>query len=187
MAALKNLGNGDSLNKKNVLILAVIFSALIFISALMQTTFLSLFGKVPALTFSICCAIGFIMGGRAGAVSGVFAGICADYLGSTGISFSPIFYMLCAYLCGELVGWFLSKNLPSFLVYSLILGLFKEIVTLIYCGMISESFDLWKITVTLLIPEYFAYLVCVIPAYGAVFGINKLFKGKKKRDKLSFR
>jgi rod shape-determining protein MreD len=150
-------------------------------------TCLSFFGSVPALTFALVCGVGFIFGEKAGAVCGVLSGILIDLMGSTGFSFSPIVFMLCGYCCGAFVGWFLSKNLPSFLIYAALAGVFKEIFTFVYFGLFSTDISLWKIFINVVIPEYFAYLICVLPAYGAVLGIYCLFKGKDKKRKRDIR
>ena len=137
------------------------------------------------LTFAVSCAIGFLCGDKAGAVAGLFAGVITDALGGAGISFSPLLYMLCGYLCGALVGWLLSENLPSFLIYAAVAGLMREVYTVILYGLYSEDFHLWKIITQLLLPEFLAYFICVIPAYGAVLGIRSIVmkreKGKKRK------
>ena len=177
---------GERISIYRTVIYSACFALLIFVSAILQTTCLSFFGKVPALTFALVCAIGFVFGERAGGVAGILTGILTDILGNSGFSFSPIVFMLCGYCCGAFVGWFLSKNLPSFLIYAAIAGVIKEIFTFVYFGLFSESFSLWNVFIKVVIPEFFAYFVCVLPAYFAVLGIFRLFKGKdvkKKRDK----
>ena len=177
---------GERVSFIKIVIYSACLALLIFISAVLQTTCLSFFGKVPALTFALVCAIGFVFGEKWGGVAGILTGILTDILGGSGFSFSPIVFMLCGYCCGVFVGWFLSKNLPSFLIYAAIAGVFKEIFTLVYFGLFSASFSLWNIFLSVVIPEYFAYVLCVLPAYLAVLGIFCLFKGKdvkEKRDK----
>ena len=119
-------------------------------------------------------------------MAGIYAGVLMIALGGVGASLSPVLYVFCGYLCGAFVGWFLSKNLPSFIIYSAISGILLEISTVIYYGLFSQSFSLWQLTVKLLIPEYFAFILCVIPAYALVFGIHTLFKGKDKRKRINF-
>ena len=160
------------------------FSLIIFFSAILQTTCLSVFGSVPALTLAIVCAIGFVSGEKAGAISGILTGALVDILGSNGGSVSPILFMLCGYFCGAFVGWFLSKNLPSFLLYAAIAGLLREAFTLVYVVLKFESLSIGQIFLKIIIPEYFAYALCIIPAYGAVFGIYRLFKGKDIKEKI---
>jgi LytS/YehU family sensor histidine kinase len=135
------------------------------------------------LTLALACAIGFIVGDKAGALAGLFGGIAVSYLGGAGFSFTPIVYVVCGYFCGALVGWFLSKNLPSFIFYGALAGIIREIFTVIYYGLFSSEFDLWKILTKTVFPEYCAYIVCIIPAYGIVLGIFTLFKGKDKKGK----
>jgi rod shape-determining protein MreD len=124
----------------------------------------------------VICAVGFIRGEKSGAILGLFGGILVDCLGGSGFSLSPVLYTLCGYLCGALVGWFLSTNLPSFIVFSAIAGALREIFTVIQYGLLSEDFSLWQVIKSPIIPEYFAYILCVVPAYLAVLGICKLFK-----------
>ena len=183
MARLKS---NEDFNLKALIIYSAVFSVVIFCLTVLQTTCLSLIGVTPALTFAVICAIGFIFGKKAGAVAGIYAGALMAIIGGIGASLSPILYTFCGYMCGALVGWFLSKNLPSFIIYSVIAGVLLEISTVIYYGLFSESFSLWQLIIKLLIPEYFAFLLCVIPAYALVFGIYTLFKVKDKRKRRNF-
>lgn len=171
---------------KRAILLSVCFSVLVVLFSVTRTSLLCFFGKSPALELVLVCAIGFICGGKMGAAFGIFAGVVIDSLGGTGISEAPIFYMLCGYLCGEAVGWFLSSNFLSFAVYAAIIGAAREILTVIKIALISDSFNLWNIIKSLLIPDFFAYFVCVPIGYFAVLGINFLFKGKDTKFKKNY-
>ena len=186
MARIKDSNSNESFNVKSIVAYTLVFSVLIFFLTVLQTTCLSLFGSTPALTLSIVCAVGFIFGRKAGALSGIYAGALMGILGGFGASLAPLLYTFCGYLCGAVVGWFLSKNLPSFMIYSIIAGILLEISTAIYYGLFSESFLIGQIITKILIPEYFAFLVCAIPAYALTFGIYTLFKGKDKRKRRNF-
>ena len=178
-------GEGRYITKRDIFTY-ICLVLLIFISAVLQTTCLSLFGARCAITLAIVCASGFIRGERAGALLGLFGGMLVDILGSSGFSLSPVLYLLCGYLCGALVGWFLSTNLPSFIVFAAIAGVLREIFTIIHYGLVSQDCNLWQIILYPVIPEYFAYLLCAIPAYGAVAGINKLFNKRNIRAKRNY-
>lgn len=175
--------SGNRLSFKKYIAYFGIFSVLLFLSALLQTTCLSFFGCVPRLTLALSCAIGFLCGEKVGAIMGIFAGVITDVLGGTGAYLSPILFLLCAYLCGALVGWFLSANLPSFLVYSLFVGLAGAIFTVFSCGLFSQDFHLGNIFIKTLVPEFFAFLLCVIPSYGIVFAIRSLVCRKDNKGK----
>lgn len=184
MSLNKSIGQNEGAEKLKVwqiAVYSVLFLALIFICSILQTTCLSVLGMTPALTLALVCAIGFIAGEKMGAIFGIAGGIIVDILGSTGFTFSPVIYMLCGYFCGTLVGWFLSQNLPSFLVYGAIAGVFRELFTFLYFILFSREFSLLDIFVKVAIPEYLAYLICILPAYFAVLAIFSLFKGKDKR------
>lgn len=187
MSENKKIGHGErgkEIKIWQIVAYSVCFSVILFVSAILQTTCLEVFGCVPALTLAIVCAIGFVCGEKAGAISGILAGALVDILGGTGYSMSPLLFMLCGYCCGAFVGWFLSKNLPSFLFYSAMAGILREIFTFIYFIFSSGSFSLWQLFVKVVIPEYFAYILCVIPAYGMVYLIYRLFKGKDIKEKI---
>lgn len=169
---------------KQMIACTVCFSLIIFVSAILQTTCLSVFGSVPALTLAIVCAIGFVCGEKVGAISGILTGALLDILGGSVYSLSPILFMLCGYFCGVFVGWFLRKNLPSFLFYAASAGLLREVFTLVNMVLISKSFPAPQVFLKIVIPEYFTYILCIIPAYGAVFGIYRLFKGKDIKEKI---
>lgn len=177
--------NGKRLSFKKYLAYFGVFSVLLFLSSLLQTTCLSFFGCVPRLTLALSCAIGFLCGEKIGAIAGIFAGVITDVLGGTGAYLSPILFLLCAYLCGALVGWFLSANLPSFLVYSLFVGLAGAIFTVFSCGLFSKDFHLGDIFIKILVPEFFAFLLCVIPSYGIVFAIHSLVNRSADKGKYS--
>lgn len=186
MSLNKRIGQNEGTEKLKVwqiAVYSVFFLILIFICSIMQTTCLSIFGNTPALTLAIVCAIGFIAGEKMGAIFGIVGGIIVDIIGSTGFSFSPVIYMLCGYFCGALVGWFLSQNFPSFIVYGAIAGVLREIFTVVYFILFSKEFSLLDTFVNVIIPEYLAYLLCILPAYFAVLAIFSLFKGKDKRER----
>lgn len=163
---------------KRTVLLSVCLTLLILIFSVLRTSCLSFFGKSPALELVAVCAIGFICGGKFGASFGIFAGVAIDALGGVGVTLTPILYMLCGYMCGEAVGWFLSTNFLSFTVYAMIAGLVHETITVIKIALLSDSFNLWNIIKTLLIFDYLGYLVCIPIGFFAVKGINFLFKGK---------
>ncbi len=179
-------GFSKNMSVKKIVVYSVFLTVLIIFTSFIQALGVTLFGAIPAVTLAAVCAIGFILGERFGAIFGIFSGIILDYVSSEGISFTPILYMLCGYLCGAAVGWFLSKNFPSFLVYGAIAGVIREIFTLTYIGLFSRNFAFSDIILKILIPEYFAYIVCIIPAYFAVLGIYLLFKGKDSRSRSGY-
>ena len=176
-------GRNEKKGILKLLIISLILIILTLFSSLAEVTFLSVFEITPALTLSFVCAIGFIFGEKFGALFGIFAGIIIYCLGGAPLPLSPILYMICGYTCGAAVGWFLSSNFPSFIVYSIIAGSLREIFSIISVALLSSGFNLWSIITDLLIPEFFAYIICVPISYFSVLLINRLFKGKNNRVK----
>ena len=175
-------GRNRYITKRDIFTYASL-AVLIFISAVLQTSCLTFFKMSAALTLATVCAVGFLGGDKVGAVTGICGGILVDILGGTGFSLNPILYMLCGYLCGAIVGWFLSENLPSFLVFSALAGVIREIFTVIHYGLVSPDFSLGKILIKPVLLEYLAYILCVVPAYLAVKGIYFLFRKRQNGAK----
>ena len=175
--------NGKELGARRIIIYSVCLTVMTVFATFLQISGIEFFGSVPSFTLALICAIGFILGDKFGAIFGLVAGFFIDLLSGFGFSLIPIMYFLCGYLCGRLKGTFLSSNFPSFLLYGALAGVLREIFTFIYYGLNSENFELSGLFTKVIIPEYFAYIVCMIPAYFAVFGIYLLFRGKENRSK----
>lgn len=165
-------------NLKRWIPTSVCIFAVILFFAVSEATYLSVFGTVPRLTLLSVCATGFICGGRAGAVFGIIGGTLTA-LFSGGITFtSPIIFMLLGYVFGEAVGWFLSKNFPSFMIYVAAAGVVVETLYLLKIIYLSESPKLWNIVSKLIIPDAAAFILFAPAVYLIILGINRLFKGK---------
>ncbi len=172
----------ERINIKKLVLYYIPLVFLLFFGAVAESSGLEMFGASPALAFIFVCAIGFVFGERSGAIFGIIGGVLIDSLGFSGFMISPVLYMISGYLCGRLVGWFLSKNLPSFMVYGLIVGIVKGIFTLFVIGIISTEFDLFYILAKITVPEYFATMICVLPVYLISVGVYRVFRGKDKKE-----
>ena len=166
-----------------VAVYSLIYLALIFLLAILQTSNVRIFGQIPDMLLALICAIGFISGAGYGAVLGMIAGIAVELLSSTGFTLTPIVYLICGYLCGELINRFLSPNFLSFIVFGALAGIVREMFTLIYYGLISERISLWNLIGDVIVGEYFAYILCLIPAYFTVLTVHLLFKGKDDKSR----
>ncbi len=157
----------------------VFFGAVIFFASLMQCSSLTVFGITPDITFSLVCAIGFIVGEKYGGIFGLFGGLLITALGSGEISFSPILYTVCGYLCGVLPNLILRRNFLSYLVYTPIMGAVHIFFSVMYLFLLSKSYEIWSVIGKRILPELFSCMILMIAAYGVIFLIYKLFKGKR--------
>lgn len=86
-------------------ILAMLFSVL-------QTTLVprfQIFDALPDLLIGVICYLGIYRGEKTAGLFGLFAGLCVDGLGNTGVSFLPLFYTIGGYVCG-IVGKVAREN-----------------------------------------------------------------------------
>ena len=158
----------------------VLFSFLVIASTLVQCSDISIFGIKPDITFALICAIGFVLGEGYGAIFGLCAGLLVMYLGSSGISLSPVMFTLCGYFCGALPKILLRRNFLSYTVYTAMMGGIHVIFTLLYYFLMSQSYEIWLVIAQKIIPDFLTTAVCMNLVYFLILGIYTLFKGKDR-------
>ena len=178
----RKYGSNTRVDIKRLAIYYVCLLVFVLLLSVIEVSRIKIFGASIALAFCASCAIGFIFGEKSGAIFGLICGLLIDALEISGFSINPVLFTLCGYLCGSLVGWILSINLPSFMVYAAVAGLVREIFTVIYFGFISTEFDITYILLNIVLPDFFAFALSVIPIYYATLGIYYLFRGKDKKE-----
>ena len=98
------------------------------------------------------------------AICGIGAGFIIDAIGSTGVSFSPLFYLLCGVFCA-----FLSKKmLPSFLSWVVELAIFSVVKSAFTLANIYYSFSsvpFVSVLLKTLIPEMICTFVVCLPIF----------------------
>ena len=154
------------------------FAVLTVIAVILQCSDIRIFDRISDFTFALVCAIGFVAKERYGAIFGLIGGVLIMALGGAGISLAPIYFTFCAYLSGALPNIILRRNFFSYLVFCAIMGGIHTLFSLIYYVMLSESSEIWSVIGKMIIPDFITTVICMIPAYFAVFGIYTLLKGK---------
>ena len=168
----------EAINKRIILGVILVIPTVLMLSVI-QTSVLKIFGKPPGLALLFTCAMGMIFGEREGAATGVLSGFILDCLGGGVFSLSPIFFMLCGYFCGICARFVLSRNMPSFVVYSLVVGVLKEMINVFYFGMTSKNLNLFEALTDTLIPDYFAFVICSPVIYLIAYILKKIIFIKK--------
>ena len=168
----------EAINKR-IIIGVILVVPVVLMLAIVQTSVLKIFGKPPGLALLFVCAMGMVFGEREGAATGVLSGFILDCLGGGVFSLSPVFFMLCGYFCGICARFVLSRNMPSFVVYSLVVGVLKEMINIFYFGMTSQSLNLFEVLTDTLIPDYFAFVICSPAIYLIAYILKKIIFIKK--------
>ena len=136
---------------------------------------------VPDLILGATVAVTLLDSQRAGAVFGVAGGFLSDALGSTGISLSPILYLLVVLTVGALASKMMG-NLPSYsllMIPALLLrgGFSLGVATLLW-GYSPLAFVLRH----MVLPELVWTAILCIPTYGAVKLCTLAFRSRKDRS-----
>lgn len=98
----------------------LIYFVIIFISALLQTSFLAViepFGALPDLMLLMSLGAGYFCGPIVGGIFGVASGAAAYALGDAGIAFLPLLYCAVGAFVGFLVENFFSGKFAVWLLY----------------------------------------------------------------------
>ncbi len=146
---------------------ALVFAPVIFLLAVAQCSFfaqLDFLFAVPDLMLGFVVAVAMLDSEESAAVCGIGAGFVIDAIGASGLSFSPLFYMLAGVLCGILS----KKMLPSFLSFTVelaILSVVKSLFTLVNILYISQSISFWHTFKTVLFPEMVCTFVVCLPIF----------------------
>ena len=146
---------------------ALVFSPVIFILAVAQCSFfaaLSFLPAVPDLMIGMVVAIAMLDSQKSAAVCGIGAGFVLDAIGASGVSLSPVFYMLCGVFCAILA----KKMLPSFLSWTVQLAVFsavKMLFTLANILYVSREISFVTVFLNQLLPEFLCTFVVCLPIF----------------------
>lgn len=170
-------GKGERLITKQLIGHVILFTLVIFVLAAFQASFFGasgLFPATPDILLAAVAATGLFEGERHGAACGIWAGILAGALGGAGTGLLPVFYMHIGFFTGVLIKRFLSRNLLSWLIYSMMAVTLRGIFSFVF-GIVTEK----PVTVKLLllklvlpeaavtfvfsVPVYFLIRLCVLP------------------------
>ncbi len=147
---------------------------LLFTGTVMETTAFPFLSITPGIAPALVCAMGFLMDEKVGAIAGLSTGFVTALLGSDRLSFAPLFFMLCGYFCGRAVGAVVVKKYLGYLVCGAVAGIVKEGFLLLQYGLFSKDFGFFEICRTVLLPDYFAFLICIAAVYPIVYLIEKV-------------
>lgn len=142
----------------------------LFFLAVLQTALFSrlrVFGAVPNLILPAVITIAIYDKEREGTIAGIAGGFIIDALGGTGLSLSPLVYMICGTLCALLTYSFLRGDFRSWLVgiaVSLLISGGADVLCA-HFSVSSAAYGAYEIWSELLIPQYFSSLVLGVPVW----------------------
>ena len=160
----------------------LLFSLLIFLSGVLQSSFFPALSMIPAspdLVLISVIGLAVYDGERSGAVAGIGGGILVEALGGGAhILFLPLFYMLCGYIFGIVSRVFLNRNFISWLLYILIGTALRGALSLFHLMLTEVDVNIYLMFTEVIIPEYFITLICAVPMYFPVRAASRPFHKK---------
>ena len=146
---------------------SIVFSVVIFLFAVIQCSFfaqLRILPAVPDLILGLVVGIAMLDSQKTAVICGVGAGFVIDAMGSSGLSLSPLFYMLIGAFCGALA----KKMLPRFIswvVNLLVFSAAKAVLTILNLLYLPGGLDLYDVAVNILLPEFICTFIICLPIY----------------------
>lgn len=123
--------------KRDILFRSLVALAMLFVTALLQTSFLpqvDLFGAIPDLMLILTVGVGFFGGMKVGLPFGIGAGLVCYFLGGSGAAVMILLYALLGYLSSM---YFLGRNYPSWCLYMAAACLIKMLWSFFMCILFS--------------------------------------------------
>lgn len=164
----------------------LLFSLLVFLSGVLQSSFFSAIAFLPAAPDLVLIAvIGLAVydGERTGAVAGICGGVLVEaFGGGAHMLFMPLFYMLCGYFFGAVSRVFLNRNFVSWILYSLIGASLRASLSLLHAMLFETDINVYLIFTEIVVPEYFATLICALPMYFLIRAAVRPFHKKLEME-----
>ncbi|MBR6708703.1 MAG: hypothetical protein IKL84_03395 [Clostridia bacterium] len=143
----------------NIIRKILVWGGVLFLCAILQTSALSFlreYNARPDLMLAAVIAIAIFDSPHAGAIAGIAAGVIIGALGGVGLNLYPLFYMLCGCLFGIWSTHSLSANFPSWLIYMLVGGIGRAVITLIELDAAYAVYSLLDVVPGVVVPEFCA-------------------------------
>jgi len=166
----------------------VIAAAVLFVAALLQTSFLpqvGLFGAIPDLVLILVCGVAFYLGPVDGAAFGLVGGILIECFGGAGLAAAPVLYFLMGLAFGVLAKHAFVGKFFHWLVYCVLFCIVKAGYSLLRIVMASGFSNLFDALGASVLPEllgtFLLALALAVPVRvlaGALRGRMSLKKGK---------
>ena len=160
----------------------IVFGIMFFLLGVAQCSFfteLYFISAVPDIVMGAVAAIALFDSQRSAVICSISAGFMIDALGGSGISLSPIAFMIIALVASEIS----KKILPSFLSWLLILipsALIKAVFTVLNVFFATGEFMLARIFKSVLLPEFILTVLFSLPIFFIVKLCARLVEVKSK-------
>ncbi len=148
----------------------IVYSILFFLLGVLQCAFfspLSILGGTPDIVLGGVCALSMLDNKKAAAVCAVGGGYFLDALGSQGLSFSPLFYLLCVVIIGRIS----EKMMPSIVSYGVCLlpaAALGAAYTFVNLWIALGVFPTIKVLLGAILPYILSTVICCLPIYFVV-------------------
>ncbi len=160
----------------------LLYGALFFFTALLQCSFfteLSFLRAIPNLTLGALVAVSLFDSRETAVISAVASGFLLDTLGGSGLSLTPIFFLLIAVIFSAAA----KKILPSFLTYSVLMfpaSICGVLYTLLMLKVNGSTAPFGALFASTLLPELILTLLLSLPICFIVRPISRFVDAKSK-------
>ena len=167
----------------------LITAALVVFFAITETTFAArfpLFGETPDLMLGLVIAVAMTEGEQFGAVTGLFAGLIIDALGTAGtLPLSALLYVSVGYAVGVLTENYFTGRWPVRVLYTLAAGLPRMLLAAIVLragNTVLSTVSGWQMFTEILLPGYASTAVtAVLPHFAAWLSLRVFHKTRAER------
>lgn len=174
--------NSPLTSRSSIIRRIVVYSILFFTLGIAQCSFfagLSFLSVVPDIVMGAVVAIALLDTQKNAIICGIAAGAMIDALGGSGLSLSPIFFLIIAIICSEIA----KKILPTFISWAVILipaVALRSFFTLISLAISFDGIAFSSVFSSILLPEAILTFFLSLPIFFAVKLCVKIADAKNK-------
>ena len=126
--------------------------------------FLDFCPATPDLVLTMLTAIALLDSPKSAAICAVASGFFVDAIGGSGISLSPVFYLIGAVIISIFTDKIL-KGLPSFLLLMIPTLLWRAFSTYVYAAIVEKALPGASVFSDIILPEAICTALLAIPVY----------------------
>ena len=174
--------NRHEASRRTVIRRALLYGALFFLTALLQCSFfpeLSFLPAIPNLTLGALVTVSLFDTRETALISAIASGFLLDTLGSSGLSLTPLFFLLIAAVFSGMA----KKILPSFITYAVLMlpaSFCGALYTLLMLKINGGTAPLGGLITSTLLPELILTLVFSLPLCIPAKLISRFVDAKSK-------
>lgn len=172
----------ESAKAKIILYKCVLYSAALYILAVLQVTFfakINILNAQPDLLLGAIAVLALYEDVKVASICGIISGFFYCALGGAAIPFYIVFSFLCAYTLWIITDYGLPKRHSSYIALAILVFGAKAVFNIAELSLMAHSFSLFGALRSIIIPEFISSMIFSFVPYIIFFALTRIFHKNK--------